>query len=329
MLQLHLAVTAIAVIGLSGCLSVGPTGPVAPPEPPPTSHDLPASPLGDLDPNMEYNQDVGGGTPQLDRPLSNYEKLSMFPAQKKKYDDLNKKKDKYEQLKKQAEMERIGADIEIIKVLKGAAGVNDALDSTPSVTNINSDAVDPLEQIKHLEWVKEKADIEADGLAKEIVKIERDMDRILNETTRSCFPSGTKIVLDDGRKKSIEEIAVGDRVMVYDIGKDEISSAPVTNIWEDENNHFYILNDSIYATAYERFLTQDGWKKIRDIREGEEVFNGNHFTLISNKAKVAASASVYNLTIANSHNFFILPNVVGSEPFLVHNTSGGGSGGGK
>lgn len=92
MLQLHLAVTAIAVIGLSGCLSVGPTGPVAPPEPPPTSHDLPASPLGDLDPNMEYNQDVGGGTPQLDRPLSSYEKLSMFPAQKKKYDDLNKKK---------------------------------------------------------------------------------------------------------------------------------------------------------------------------------------------------------------------------------------------
>jgi len=316
----------VAAICLGGCLNMSPSGPISPPTPPLTSQDIPMSPLGDLSPNMEYGQDIGGGTPQLDRPLSSYEKLSMYPAKKKQYDELNKKRDKYKKLKKEAEMERIGADIEIIKILKGVSGVNDALDPTPSGTNINSDAIDPLDQIKHLEWVKQKADIEADGLGTEIAKIERDMDKILEETNRSCFPPGTQIVLGDGSFKSIEEIVAGDEVMVYEIGKDQISTAPVTHIWEDVNNHFYILNEHIYATAYERFLTHDGWKKIRDIKEGEAIFNGNHFTTIQNKVKIAVNAPVFNLSVADSHNFFILPTTLGGEPILVHNSPGGHGG---
>ncbi|MBE0495052.1 MAG: hypothetical protein IBX45_01445 [Campylobacterales bacterium] len=316
----------VALFGLSGCFAPTPSGPVAPPTPPTTSQDIPQSPLGNLDPNAEYGQHVSGGTPQLDRPLTSYEKLSMHPAQKKKYEELQAKQEKNKQLIKEAEMERIGADLEIIKVLKGTAGVNDQLDSTPSVAKMSDEPVDPLEQLKHLEWVKEKADIEADGLKKEVAKIEQEMDKILNEASRSCFPPGTQIVMDDGSFKAIDAIVAGERVMVYDIGKEQISTATVSHTWEDVNNHFYILNDTIYATAYERFLTHEGWKKIRDIGIGEAIFNGNHYTVVERKDKIAAQTPVYNLTITKSHNFFILPSA--HEPILVHNTPGGGSGGG-
>lgn len=296
-------VLVVVVFGLSGCFAPTSKGPVAPPTPPSTAIDIPESPLMRLDPNIEYGQNVGGGTPQLDRPISDYERLSLDPAKKKKYDELQKKREEYGQLKKEAEMERIGADLEIINVLKGVAGVNDSLKPIGSAIGINSESTDPLEQLKHLEWVKEKADIEADGFKKEISKIEREMDKMLNESTQSCFPPGTKIVMEDGSFKAIDSIENGERVMVYNIGEDKISSSSVSSTWKDSNNHFYILNDEIYATAYERFLTKDGWKKIRDIKLGEHLFNGNDYTVVKNKEKISLDTSVYNLSIAQSHNF--------------------------
>jgi hypothetical protein len=286
-----------------------------------TSQDIPLSPLSDLDPNMGYDAPVADGTPQLDRPLSKYEKLSMDPAKKQKYDDLQKKREWHQQHIKQAEMDRIGADLAIIKVLQGnPAGDPVGMDSAPR---------DPAEEIKHQEWIKKQADLVADGLGKDLKDIDREMDNILNEADRSCFPKGTQIVMFDGKTKSIDEIVSGDKVMVYDIGKDEISSSVVEHTWLDENNHLYVLNDAIRATAYERFLTKEGWKKMRDIEVGEYIFNGNHYTKVFSKAKEHLSLDVYNLTIAQSHNFFILPANASEAPFLVHNTPGGGSSGGS
>ena len=152
------------------------------------------------------------------------------------------------------------------------------------------------------------------------------MDKIVDEVEKACFPEDTLIVMADGTKKSIGEVKVGESVMIYDIGNDLISSSTINKKFVTPNNHLYILNDSIKATAYERFLTLKGWKKIRELTSSDKIFDGNSYVEVKSLTKVEKEIDVYNLNINSTHNFFVARKNK-NELFLIHNTSGGGSGG--
>ena len=306
------------VFFMFGCMGSSDPDPTPAPPPIPYSTD---SDLFKIDPNMEYGDNVANGTPHLERKLSNYELLPI--AKKKEYDALQKKKEKNRTLINQARLERMGADIAIIEVLKGGAAVEKG--NNESYRQVHSD---PEAEIKHQEWVKEKCDIEIEGLEEENSKLSSQMDKILNESNQSCFPKDTLVMLKDGNYAPIQNIKVGDEVMVYDIGNDEISFSKVNEKYIDNNNHLYVINDSIQATAYERFLTLDGWKKIREIEANvDSIFDGNSFVQVQSKYKINQDLTVYNLNIDSAHNFFVKPNGA-NEVFLIHNSGGGGGGGG-
>lgn len=314
-------------------ISTGCFGPsqdsMPPPTPPPTFPTAHLdSPLGNIDPNMEYEQNTAGGTPQLDRPLSKYEKLEAHPAKLAEYKKLQKKKEWHRKHIKQAEMDRMGADIAILDVIQGGAANLDS-DREFISSDMNANPRDPEQEIKHQRWIKSQADLVINELSKDLAGINREMDKILNESTHSCFPKGTQVVMFDGSTKNIDEIIEGDSVMVYNIGKNTIESSKVKQTWVDKNNHLYVLNDFIQATAYERLLTESGWKKMRDIQVGEKVFNGNSYILVKTKAKVHQDINVYNLSIEKSHNFFVATKTNKDNLFLVHNTPGGGSSSGS
>ncbi len=158
--------------------------------------------------------------------------------------------------------------------------------------------------------------------------IRDQMDKIFDESKGSCFPKNTKVVMSDGSLKAIDTIIKGDQVMIYDIANDTIGSSSVKEKYIDDNNHMYILNSSIQATSYERFLTQDGWKRMHSITTTDSVFNGNSFIDVNSMSKVKKDLTVYNLNINSTHNFFVSYGQ-DDEWFLIHNSGGdGGSGGG-
>ena len=168
--------------------------------------------------------------------------------------------------------------------------------------------------------------LKIDDLRAEIREIDREMDKMIQESQKSCFPKDAKIVMSDGSLKPIQEIVVNDRVMIYDIAKDEIGDSKINEVYVSDNNHLYILNNTLKATAYERFLTDDGWKKMRDIKIGDKIFNGNQYVIVEEKEKIKEDLVVYNLNVDTSHNFFVTDE--SSNTFLVHNSGGGGGGGG-
>jgi hypothetical protein len=146
-------------------------------------------------------------------------------------------------------------------------------------------------------------------------------------TTSACFPAGTLVRMGDGDFKRIEDVTPGDVLMTYDIGNDLLKTSPVMEVYLLDNNHYYIINKNLKVTAGERFLTPDGWKKVKYLQKGDHILNGRKMEEVTSLTLVHGPVKVYNLHVANSHNFFVSPNETAT--YLVHNTAGGGGGGGK
>jgi hypothetical protein len=210
--------------------------------------------------------------------------------------------------------------MKIIEVLQGGSHIT-----------MNSTYRDPKQEIIHQRWRKEQADIVIDSLTRESIAIDNEISKLFNESKVTCFPKNTNIVMEDGTLKPIEKITIGDKILIYDIAKNKISVSTVNKKYIDTNNHLYTLNNSIKATAYERFLTKDGWKRIHDISLQDSVFNGNSFVSVKTISKIDKDLTVYNLNINSTHNFFVSYGK-SDEWFLIHNSGGGGGssdGGGK
>ncbi len=166
-----------------------------------------------------------------------------------------------------------------------------------------------------------------DKLDRQIANINKEITRIRDEAQQACFPDHTKIMLADGSYKRIDAIQAGDAVMVYDIAKDTLADSTVKEVYVSDNNHYYMINKVIKATAYERFFTEDGFKRMWEISVGDKIFNGNSFEEVLAKKKVTTDLVVYNLHVNDSHNFFVSHD--GQSSMLVHNHGGGGGGGGN
>ena len=169
----------------------------------------------------------------------------------------------------------------------------------------------------------EKIDIKIDRLKRQKRSVRGKMDKILNESTKTCFPKNTKIVMADGSLKEIDTIEKGDKVMIYNIAKDAIEESSVNKKFISTNNHLYIINNSIKTTSYERFLTQDGWKRTHNITENDTIFNGNSYVSVDSIHKIKKDLTVYNLNIKSTHNFFVSSGS-DDEWFLIHNCGGEG-----
>lgn len=250
----------------------------------------------------------GGGSYTKPKPSVNYQNLDL--AKKAEYDSLLEKREYLKTLEKRTNNEW----------LKAHEAKEKYKESDPlGIKRKHSNTwVDLMKQEKE-SWAK------LEKIRTESNIIESKIDKIAEESNKSCFPSDIQVLMKDGTHKPISSIIKGDEVVVYDIAKNTISNSTVNEIMISSNNHYYVLNNSIKATAYERFLTQDGWKRIREIQEGDKIFNGNDYISVNHIEKVLVDDEVYNLNINSNHNFFVSYDA--QNNMLVHNSGGGGGGG--
>jgi hypothetical protein len=175
--------------------------------------------------------------------------------------------------------------------------------------------------------------IDAESLSWEITRIETELKELrakaakaMQSETGGCFPADMWVLTEDGAKP-IAQIKVGDRVLSFSEGGQQVP-ADVLKTYTDRNYHYFLINDKIKVTALHRFFTSGGWKRARELRIGDRIkLNGGAFEKIVSIEWYAENLYVYNLTISKNHNFYISPD--GKSGYLVHNTPGAGAGAGS
>ncbi len=178
------------------------------------------------------------------------------------------------------------------------------------------------------EEIAERANAEVAATEKEIQRLENKLltleaqkSSMMNQSS-GCFLPETFVKMEDGSEKALAQLRPGDKVVTYDIGKEKPASKPVIKIYSVKGNHLYTINRQLRATGGERLLSQEGWKKIRDLKKGDLVHIGGKMQAIETIDYVRADHTLYNIQVADTHNFYVITS--DGTAFLVHNSGGGG-----
>jgi len=128
----------------------------------------------------------------------------------------------------------------------------------------------------------------------------------------SCFVDGVQVELVDGSEKNVSEINIGDEV------KTDKGDGVVTKIYPSKagGQKLYGFNGKEpFVTEAHPFMTQDGWKKISDVVEGDILYrNGKGIVTVESviSKEIPEDTPVYNFHVDGHETYF-------ADGYLVHN----------
>jgi hypothetical protein len=151
----------------------------------------------------------------------------------------------------------------------------------------------------------------------------------------SCFPAGTKILMEDG-EKNIEDVKVGDNVIGFD--GDVKVSVEVLELESPVRDHMYTLTfedgSTLELTREHPLYTKEGWKslspeetvlensalKVKVLDFGDKVLNseGDYVEIVSIDY-AEKEVQTYNLKSVSEYNNFY------ADGYLAHNKGGSSS----
>jgi hypothetical protein len=161
-------------------------------------------------------------------------------------------------------------------------------------------------------------------------------------TTPSCFTGDTLILMADGNTKPISEIAIGDVIQGYDFSTGKTINNQVVQIYFRQVGSFLLINGNLRVTGEHPFAVGQGkWKKAGELEVGETVLGLDGEIKIASIEAVFEAVEVFNLTVNGTRNYYVTPpkktscwcttREVDQDRiyyfYLVHNKSGGDSGG--
>ena len=154
---------------------------------------------------------------------------------------------------------------------------------------------------------------------------------------RYCFIAGTKITLENGDTKNIEDIEVGDIVLTYNEVSNLNEYNKVTDVYKPIHDDLveYTLSDGKVITStfdhpyyvnglglasYSPELTNARYENLNNVTQikvGDalNLQNGETASIISIVEKDKISVQTYIFTVENNHNFY-------ANEVLVHNKGG-------
>jgi hypothetical protein len=147
--------------------------------------------------------------------------------------------------------------------------------------------------------------------------------KTLSSSAGSCFTPDTRVLLTEG-SKSISTISAGETVMVYNEATGETDYRQVLKAFQGKEDHYFLLNKDVRATALHRFLTDNGWVRAKDLEVGMKLKTRDGWVALESKKLIEAHVDVFNMEVDEHHDFYVAG---ASQSYLVHNTGGGGGGG--
>lgn len=144
------------------------------------------------------------------------------------------------------------------------------------------------------------------------------------------FLAGTPVVLADGTRMAIEDVRVGDAVLVTDVGRGLTTVRPVTRtITTDTDREFTTLTVAVdgrprtlTATDNHPFWVESEhrWARAEDIRRGMTLRGAEGGALpVVRVAHDEKPRRTYDLTVRGIHTYYV---GVGGQAVLVHNNNG-------
>ncbi len=142
-----------------------------------------------------------------------------------------------------------------------------------------------------------------------------------------CFLGDTLVLMADGSTKRIRDIAAGDTVMGYDFAAGRYTACEVTGNKATVQTGYYILNGGIKVTAGHPFYAKElgitpastrtapvTTLMTRELKPYTTLYGFNTSTgpavkkiTLTTIERVNESATVYNLQVDGTRNFFVSP----------------------
>ena len=135
--------------------------------------------------------------------------------------------------------------------------------------------------------------------------------------THNCFPAGTKILLEGGLYKNIEDITTQDVLLTYNNDKKEYGLGKVGSIRISTQSKLIKINtekEELKSTPRHKIFTSDGWKAAEEVAVGDSLFNKEgELVEVLNIEVLDGEFEVYHLIdVKDNHTYF-------AEDLLVHN----------
>ncbi|MBQ4900937.1 Hint domain-containing protein [Paenibacillus sp. Marseille-P2973] len=139
----------------------------------------------------------------------------------------------------------------------------------------------------------------------------------------NCFTSETEVMTDEG-EKNIEDIEVGDKVLVKDENNPdgELAYKEVTALFRNQRDDIiklYVGEQVIETTDNHPFLVEGkGWVFAAELQVGDKFQKADGSNLLIDKVefvKLIEPVTVYNFTVADFHTYYVT-----DLGIWVHNT---------
>ena len=154
--------------------------------------------------------------------------------------------------------------------------------------------------------------------------------------SRFCVSEGTMITLKDKTRKPIEEIIIGEELLVFDLETLQKSQkygilvklstndfrgifqdSVVKNIWTNTSDKYYLINKKLKITGDHILLANRDdkyyWTKVEKLQLKDLLFTEmNIFKYIHSIEIINEKIDVYNLEVNTYYNYF-------ANSYLIHN----------
>ncbi|WP_345040182.1 polymorphic toxin-type HINT domain-containing protein [Streptomyces sannanensis] len=168
---------------------------------------------------------------------------------------------------------------------------------------------------------------------------EQASDAIQQQVSGSCptetgnsFVPGTMVLMADGKKKPIEKVKVGDKVVATDpkTGRTRVETVSATIVGQGKKRLVKVTvlggakdgaSSSVVATEGHPFWVPAlrEWVDAGDLDPGESLWARDGTELrVSDVQEWTREATVHNLTVTDTHTYYVL---AGVTPVLVHNSN--------
>jgi hypothetical protein len=146
-----------------------------------------------------------------------------------------------------------------------------------------------------------------------------DNDINIKIVTHNCFPAGTRILLNDGTYKNIEDLTTSDILLTYNNEQGKYGAGTASSIRvSTQNELIYIVTengDEVKSTPLHKFYVEEhGWSHAQDIKVGNLLFNKDGILVkVKSIESLKGEFKVYHLIdVKDNHTYF-------AENILVHN----------
>jgi hypothetical protein len=137
------------------------------------------------------------------------------------------------------------------------------------------------------------------------------------------------VQLADGTKIPISKVRIGDMVLATDTTSGKTEAEPVTTLWVNHDDDLMDVTvktasgtSTIKSTQHHLFwdLSTHAWVQAENLAAGTslETLNGATATVVTTTV-VPGAADMWDLTVDNDHDFFVVVSTGSQTAVLVHN----------